>query len=172
VEVSGVDRPLIFNVREKEVRLEMPLPQGGELVRRVSEGWLVQLDGIAQLVTKPEPEQTPRQLLESLFDSNKYQLTEQPAVGVSVYDEASKQAAFCVWVKEVDTTFDETACGSGTCAIGVAQAWETGRSTTLDVIQPSGEVIRTEASYGPGGVNGSFIAGGVKMLYDGALELA
>jgi diaminopimelate epimerase len=149
----------------------MPLPQGGELVRRVSEGWLVQLDGIAQLVTAPEQEQTPRQLLESLLSGNKYQLTEQPAVGVSVYDEASKRAAFCVWVKEVGTIIDETACGSGTCAIGVAQAWETGRSTMLDVIQPSGEAIRTEASYGPGAVNGSFIAGGVKMLYDGALEL-
>ncbi|HUS26608.1 MAG TPA: hypothetical protein VMY99_04660 [Nevskiaceae bacterium] len=172
VEVSGVDRLLTFNIRNKEVQLEMPLPRGGELVRRVNEGWLVQLDGITQLVTTPEPGQTPRQLLEGLLRNNAYKLAEQPAVGVSSYDEASKQAAFCVWVKAVDTMFDETACGSGTCAIGVVQAWETGRSAKLDAIQPSGEVIRTEATYGPGAVNGSFIAGGVKVLYDGKLELA
>lgn len=171
VEVSGVDRPLIFSVRDKEVMLEMPLPKDGELVRQVPEGLLVQLDGIAQLVAN-KPEQTPRQLLTSLLQQNKYNLAAQPCVGVCFYDQASRKAQFCVWIKEVDTIFDETACGSGTCAIGVAQAWETGRSTTLDVIQPSGEVINTEAVCKPGGVDASFITGAVKILYDGAMELS
>lgn len=172
VEASGVNRPLVFSVRDKEVMLEMPLPQNSELVRRVAEGWLVQLDGITQLVTIPETEQAPRQILDGLLGSNKYRLAEQPAVGVSSYDEISRQAAFCVWVKEVDTTFDETACGSGTSAIGIARAWEAGSSVMIDVLQPSGEIIQTEATYGPGAVKASFITGSVRVLYDGALKLS
>lgn len=171
VEVSGVNRPLIFSVRDKEVMLEMPLSKDGGMVRRVQEGLLVQLDGIAQLVAN-KPEQTPRQLLTSLLRQNKYNLAAQPCVGVCFYDQFSRKAQFCVWIKEVDTIFDETACGSGTCAIGVARAWETGQSTTLDVIQPSGEIIRAEAICKPGGVDASFITGAVKILYDGALELS
>ncbi|HUC90084.1 MAG TPA: hypothetical protein VMR45_04735 [Patescibacteria group bacterium] len=149
------------------------MPKGGELVRRVPEGLLVRLDGIAQLVvTDPQSEQTPRQMLTSLLADNKYKLTDQPAVGVTCYDAASKKADFCVWVKEVDTIFDETACGSGTCVIGVAQAWETGQSTMLDVIQPSDEIIKTEAICKPGAVDASFITGAVKILYDEAMELS
>lgn len=172
VEVSGVDRPLIFGVRNKEVSLEMPLPRNGELVRRVKEGLLVQLDGITQLVaTEPQNDQTPRQLLTSLLQVDKYRLGQQPCVGVTYYDPTTGKAQFCVWIKAVDTIFDETACGSGTCAIGVAQVWETRKSAVLEVIQPSGEIIRTEATYRPEGVDRSFIAGGVKILYDGALGL-
>jgi diaminopimelate epimerase len=172
VEVSGVDRPLIFSVRDKEVILEMPLPRAGELVRRVDEGLLVQLEGIAQLVTSPRSDQTPRQLLGTLLKDDKYQLTKQPAVGISAYDKETKQATFCVWVRDIDTMFDETACGSGTSAIGVAQAWETGQAIALDVVQPSGETIRTEATVKPGMVDASFITGSVSILYDGPLELA
>lgn len=171
VEASGVDRPLIFSVRDKEVMLEMPLPRDGELVRAVPEGLLVQLDGIAQLVVTEPQTQTPRELLTALLQQNKYNLATQPAVGISYYDANSCKAIFCVWVKAVDTVFDETACGSGTCAIGVAQAWQTGNSTILDVTQPSGKTIQAEATYGPGKVTASFITGPVSVLYDGAMEL-
>lgn len=171
IEVSGVNKLLEFSVQNGEVGIEMPLSQKG-LTTYVNEGILVRLDGIAQLVVTNLPsKKTPRQLLDSLLSENRYNLTEQPAVGVSYYDQVSGKAAFCVWVKEMDTIFDETACGSGTCAIGVARAWKAGEFTRLNVVQPSGEIIRTEADYGPGTVSRSFIAGGVKILYDGALEL-
>src|SRR6266550_474047 len=118
----------------------MPLPCDGRLVRSVAEGELVQLDGIAQLVvTNPKEDQTARQLLTSLLNENKYKLNDQPAVGVSYYGRTSGKAQFCVWVKAVDTIFDETACGSGTCAIAVAKAQKEYRTVALDVVQPSGE---------------------------------
>lgn len=172
IEVSGVERPLSFSVKDGEVAVEMPLPEDGELVRTVAEGVLVQLDGIAQLVvTEPKDGQTPRQLLTSLLQSNEYKLTAQPAVGVSYYRQSSEKAEFCVWVKEVDTIFDETACGSGTCAIGAALAARTKQPVKLKVVQPSGESIRTEAEYADGTVTKSYISGKVAVLYDGELKL-
>lgn len=173
IEVSGAYQPLEFSVRNGQVTVAMPLPKDKKLARPIIEGTLVQLDGITQLVvTEPKDGQTARQLLTRLLQANKYRLADQPAVGATYYDQASGKAEFCVWVKEVDTIFDETACGSGTCAIGVALAARTKQSTKLNVMQPSGEVIHTEASYGPGTVTASFITGGVTVLYDGVLVLS
>ncbi len=135
IEVSGVDRPLEFGIENGEVAVEMPLPKGGNLLELVDEGSLVQLDGIAQLVTTDLPDgQTPRQLLGGLLQANKYQLAYQSAVGVSYYDRTSGKAEFCVWVRAIDTVFDETACGSGTCAIGVALAARAKNSVKLGVV--------------------------------------
>jgi diaminopimelate epimerase/ribosomal protein S18 acetylase RimI-like enzyme len=174
IEVSGVNRPLAFSVERGDVVVEMPLPETCErkLVQPIDEGSLVQLDGTTQLVvTEPMNGQTPRQLLATLLGSNKYRLTGQPSVGVSYYDRTSGKAEFCVWVKEVDTIFDETACGSGTCAIGVASATKAKGSISLSVVQPSGESIATVATYQDGSVTKSFIAGKVDILYDGELKL-
>lgn len=177
IEVSGVDRPLNFNVSGGVITVEMPLPQVGELATSVSEGTLVQLDGIAQLVVTDRVLQlgrTPRELLAELLAQNKYGLAEQPALGVTYYDVTTQKAEFGVWVKEVSTVFDETACGSGTCAIGVAAALATKQNQKLNVIQPSGESITTEATFDneTGEVVASNIAGRVSVLYDGELRLS
>ncbi len=174
IEVSGVDRPLSFGVSDEIVSLEMPLPEDGKQAERFEEGTLVQLDGISQLVVTDavkQLDQTPREMLLGLLEQNKYELAGQPAVGVTYYDEASKNATFCVWVREVNTIFDETACGSGTCAIGVALALNEKQDQKLEVIQPSGESIVTEAIFDSalGRVNTSTIAGKVAVLYDGEL---
>lgn len=173
IEVSGVERLLEFSVKDGQVTVEMPLPKAAELVQPVPEGSLVQLDGIAQLVvTKPKDDQTPRQLLTNLLRTNNYGLADQPAVGVSYYNQISGTAKFCVWVNAVDTIFDETACGSGTCALGVVESTKTQQPVELNVVQPSGESIRTEAEYTNGAVTKSSISGEVIVLYDGELKLS
>lgn len=176
IEVSGVEQPLSFNVKNGVVSVEMPLPKENELVKEVEEGTLVQLDGISQLVVSDEQlrgSSSPRELLTKLLAGNEYGLADQPAVGVSYYDEATKQSEFCVWVKNVDTIFDETACGSGTSAIGVALANTTNTSQHIEVIQPSGKVITTDSKFDTdsGKIVESTIAGEVEVLYDGKIEL-
>ncbi len=173
IEVSGVNRPLNFDVANGIITLEMPLSH--ELATIVKEGTLVQLDGIAQLVvTDLEQKNRPaREVLDTLLRENKYGLVDQPAVGVSFYDPESAQAQFCVWVGgTVQTIFDETACGSGTCAIGVAAALVAGENKTLEVIQPSGEKIATTATIENSEVVSSYISGTVRILYDGELSYA
>jgi diaminopimelate epimerase/GNAT superfamily N-acetyltransferase len=172
IEVSGVEDPLPFSTKDGQVTVGMPLPEAAGPARTLEEGLLVQLDGITQLVvTDPGKRQvkSPRQLLESLLAANSYGLAEQPAVGVSYFDTSIGKASFCVWVKEVATVFDETACGSGTSAIGIAVATKERRAVRLPVIQPSGEVITTRAEYeaGAGQVTSSAITGGITTLYDG-----
>jgi histidine racemase len=171
IEVSGTKELLAFQVKDREVTIEMPLPKYAKLVRSVPEGTLVQLDGITQLVVTDKT-QRPRTLLTTLLKDGKYSLAEQPAVGVSYYDKSSGRADFCVWVNTVDTIFDETACGSGTCAIGISLAVEAQNSVSLPVIQPSGETITTQAIFENGCVTRSSIAGKVRILYDGEFTLS
>ena len=167
IEVSGVSRPLKFIVKNRDVTVEMPLPEKGKLIEAADEGILVHLDGITHLVVKADP----RRMLEDLLKKNKYGFRSMPAVGVSSFDEATGKSMFCVWVKAVDTIFDESACGSGTCSIGIALANKNKKSIEMDVIQPSGKSIRTRAEYdSQKGVIQSFIAGKVDVLHDGEFK--
>lgn len=173
IEVSGVARPLEFKIENEEVALEMPLPE--ELgIEEVEEGILVQLDGIAQLVViDPKEARTPAQLLRELKNQAKYDLNTQPAVGVSYYDTTTSSTKFNVWVNAIDTVFDETACGSGTCAIGVAIATKRRESITLSVIQPSGKTIKVNCIWDDikGQVTRAEIIGKVQILYNGPFSL-
>lgn len=173
IEVSGVKNPLEFNVKDQVVTLQMPLPATGSLITIVDEGTLVFLDGITHLVvTDTAGKPSPRELFNALRQENKYDCTSYPAFGISYYDAETNKADFCVWVKAVDTVFDETACGSGTCSIGVATASLAKKSVELEIIQPSGESIRTLAHCNRLGlIEKSFISGRVEILHQGAFKI-
>ena len=170
IEVSGVNNVLQFQVKNGDVTLEMPLLKHSRLIKLIPEGTLVQLEGITQLVvTDPTKQalQSPRALLLELLKEDKFNLAALACVGVSYYNQATSKAEFCVRVNAVKTTFDETACGSGTCAIGIALATQQQRSVLLSVVQPSGKMITTRVIYGENGVKKSLITGKVEILYDG-----
>lgn len=177
IEVSGVDRPLDFESKDRIITLEMPLSQtkNTELAKKIDEGVLVTLDGITHVVVTDEQLQdvsTPKDKILQLVSENTYGLADQPAAGVTYYNKTTNKADFAVWVKEVDTIFDETACGSGTSSIGIALANEQKDDIIVAVIQPSGESITTSARFNPGkGVTLSTISGTVDILYDSRLDL-
>jgi diaminopimelate epimerase len=172
IEVSGVDHPLAFSVRQGQVSIEMPVPDRAGSIERTRDGILVRLDGITHLVvTGPHGGDSPRHLLGQLVHGNAYGFADQPAAGVCSYDPGSGRARFCIRVRDVGSVFDETACGSGTCAIGMAAAWERGESVALEIIQPSGESISVAADYADGRIKKASISGTVGILYDGEMRL-
>ncbi len=174
IEVSSVSRPLKFIVENGEVELEMPLPIGGRLIESVEEGLLVFFEGITHLVvTETHPLLDPKQLLETLIKEDKYHCTSYPAFCVTTYDKETKKADFCVSVKALDYIDYKTACGSGTSAIGIALVSEGKESSKFNVIQPSGETLRTSTNYDSdrGVVTESFITGPVSNLFKGIFQL-
>lgn len=173
IETSGVTGMLAFTVREGEVTLEMPLPPGDGSVRQVEEGTWVEVEGISHLVCRGEGSADARAMLVDVIAGDRYGAADLPAVGVTCHDPSSGDAWFCVWVRDVATAFDETACGSGTSAIGIAAAVVSGASQRLSVRQPSGQPIVATALVDPvsGRLTYSSIAGVVEVLYDGALDL-
>lgn len=67
-----------------------------------------------------------------------------------------------VWVKSIDTLFYETACGSGTTAVCMVEAFLNQKSQEIDVLQPSGMVITAKIVYSEGEISKATILGNVK----------
>jgi diaminopimelate epimerase len=176
IEASGADGPIEFQVRGGFVTIEVPLPEKRPLARRTDEGTLVQMDGITHLVVTDanlQVKQTPRQLLDKLLRENKYNVSDQGCVSVTYFDEASRKSEFCVWRKNGNTFFNESASGSGTGAIGIAQSMRAGKSLKLKIMQPSGQIITSETKFSQDlrRVVRSAISGKVSILYKGELLL-
>lgn len=180
LEASGVREPLAFEVDARGVRLQLPLPDDVEVVRPTPDGLLVGLEGITHLVvagSEPAGDAERRALLDRLrrdrSDGPGDGLLEAGALGVSCWQPDTARAGFSVWVDEVDTVFDETACGSGTGAIAVALAHQRRAPVDVEVRQPSGRIIRAGAHYAGavGRVAEPWIAGEVEVLYDGEVML-
>ena len=49
-----------------------------------------------------------------------------------------------VYVKRINTLFFETACGSGTLAVGIYISYKRKESVNLSILQPSKEIIKVE----------------------------
>lgn len=182
VECSGAIDPLEFKVAGGIVHLTMPLPNRPLPPQALDkpDGLLVTLDGIAHLVQFGDFDtlENPRVIMEQLCSKGTHEklLSSFPTLGVSQYSPSQKEARFCVWVKAVDTVYNETACGSGTSAIGIAFAHQQHghllQDVRLQVRQPSGQIIETHARVDQLGTpEYSAISGGVNVLYDGPLDL-
>lgn len=75
-----------------------------------------------------------------------------------------------VYVRDVDTLFYETACGSGVAALGMVLALKQGKSIKeLPVVQPSGMIIKTSITYDGRKFGYSQIQSQVKKLQKGVL---
>lgn len=165
IEVSGVSYPLDFAVKDGVVKVEMPIDISAEL-ERTEDGHLVYLDGITHHVT----------FVDNAFDHanfetyaskifEKYKLKEQAASGVTIYNPDTGFSDYRVFVKVVNTTFTETACGSGTTAIGMV-LYKDQEKRSASVTQPSGENIDVSVANGK-----MYISGKVAQLFDGEVKL-
>lgn len=68
------------------------------------------------------------------------------AAGVMFVTQTSPKVVLkpVVWVRDIQTLYYETACGSGTCAVGLDFARKQNKSISLSVIQPSLGCINTK----------------------------
>ena len=67
-----------------------------------------------------------------------------------------------VWVKAIDTLFYETACGSGTTAVCMVEAFLKKQNQKIDVLQPSGLVITASIINEEGHISKATISGNVE----------
>jgi diaminopimelate epimerase len=177
INVSGTNDTLPFEVKNSVITVEIPRSKIRPTYEKVEEGALIHLEGISQLVIEGEASEKFEEghtLLKSLLSTNKYGLHDEPAVGITYFNLSKNTARFIVWVKEVETVDEETACGSGTSAAGIARAIESGHSVIdLPVKQPSGSDILTSAFLDQSNrhLDSSHISGTVRTLFDGEFKL-
>lgn len=78
-----------------------------------------------------------------------------------------------VYVRDAGTLFYETACGSGTTALGLALAYKKGESIhELPIIQPSGMTINVSVNFDGKKVSYAQIQSSIQYVYEGKITKA
>ena len=133
--------------KENLVYSEMPIIKDNSQIKLIDKNkYLVKLDGIVFLVIEDKIYLNDKELKEYSFNLlKKYKLTKYEASGVIYLD--NNKIKPIVYVKDINTLFIETACGSGTAAIGIYKSFISKKSIELDVIQPTGKVIKVKTRF-------------------------
>ena len=136
-------------VKDKMAWCEIPLIQNGNIVEKIQEGmYKVNMKGMTSIVISEEDAKKYLNKKENIKEETmmlikKLNLENSEAVGVMYLESVDNKLKInpVVWVKEINTLFYETACGSGTTATAIVKSYLEGNDVSVDILQPSGYVI-------------------------------
>ena len=178
--ISGAKTPLTVKVQDKNATTKMPIISNPTSVKFLDDtSSLVKLEGITHLVLEPLSELAQQmKRLKSMDDKKafarelliKHDLQHEAAGGIMALDKDDDKLMLApfVYVKSIDTFYAETACGSGSVAVGLALAKRRTKSVThLEVRQPSGHSIFVDVNFAGGFFEEATIKGKVEILYEG-----
>jgi len=181
IKVSGVNNNLRAGVDENgDAFAQMPiLPEKDKVIKdpKSDSGWFIEMEGITHYVDF-EPSQiddlTPEEIKQlSLSKIQQKGLNNFQACGIIYVRQSEKgfQIVPVVYVKDINTLFLESACGSGTCALGQVIAIKNGQSVTdLPVLQPSGGIIKISIVYEKGQFKYGEIRGPIDKISEGTIR--
>lgn len=125
---------------------EIPIIKDKNQVVKKDDKYIIKLDGIVFLIIDSFIDLKEKELKDYSFNLiNKYKLNKYEASGV-IYLNNNKIIPV-VYVKDINTLFIETACESGTAAVGIYKSFITKESIEEDIIQPSGKEIKVKTNY-------------------------
>jgi len=181
ISVSGVTEPLKAGVKEIDKKYEswaqMPFYRNLDRIKKIDEGYFrVELEGITHIVVSEEYAN------EHLVNSSKAQDFEEDLKGSAIkllkkygLDNTNAGVIFlektdegikmhpCVIIPGISSYY-ETACGSGTIAVGLVQCFLKKTSIEISLIQPSNQVIKAIVDYDGNEVTNAVICGSVKTV--------
>lgn len=175
LKVSGVEKKLRAGIDKYEnVWVEMPVILGNfnKSINIINKDLsIVKMFGITHIIVKSKEFEkyydSEEELKKISFEMiKKHNLDNEPACGVMYLE--TNQSDFIihpvVYVREIDTLFYETACGSGTTAVGLYESALKRDSIDINVIQPSNEFINVRVDVENEEIKQAFISGPVKIL--------
>lgn len=185
VEVSGSKDLLAVHLTATSSRAAMPIISDFEAVKLLEKNlYQVHLEGISYIVARPDhpialsivrkknDNQKKREARKVL---DQYGLSQGPACGVIILKQNHIETAIepFVYVRDAETMYYETACGSGSTAAALVISHESKNSVVaLPILQPSGmnlvlDIDRSETSY-----LSAYVGGCVEIMYRGPLNLS
>lgn len=172
---SGTNAPVAWRVRptsgdaalDAAVRITLADARVTELepgLRRVD------LPGIVHILLDETLHPTPQNAAaEAAAWRQKLGLQNLPAVGCirhAPLDAPEQYITPLVWVRDTDSSCPETACGSGTLALGLALHLHNGQNS-VDILQPSGAHIAVGLEQDSSGALQGWIGGPVRLIAQG-----
>lgn len=192
IEVSGAEGVLKAGVDEEgNAWSQMPIYSGDDVITILEPGmYKVKMNGISHILVEVEQAKPylkdKKKIKESAMNLiRRFSISEAAAVGVEAEAEGEAVGVMfleeidqrlkihpVVWVRSINTLFYETACGSGTVALGILKSLKQNSNQTstqiLEILQPSGQVIRTRVFLKDGKLADAIISG--KVHTDGILR--
>ena len=155
IAVSGVPYKLKAGVKNSlEAWSQMPIKDKREIRAGI---YLVELEGISHIVMMQEqskqylavldenPKEGGETKLKSLAKNilEQYDLLKEPAAGVMFLENVNESLMMhpIVHVQKTQTLYYETACGSGTAAVGVVVSTRSRDGEEISILQPSSKTI-------------------------------
>lgn len=159
-----------------EASVEMPVSPSPQCCQAVEDGLdIVQLEGITHILLDSARHPMPGDVKSvSAAMRRQFGLEHCDAVGCIWYQQKGEGFSIdpVVWVRETQTTYHETACGSGTVALGLRQALLYGTGFDGSILQPSGQAIKATVTLtSEGTVEGAWIGGPVRLIASGETYL-
>jgi len=149
---------------------EIPIYHGDDAVTKKEDGiYIVKMNGMVTVVIQEDVAKKYLENKDNLKDEgmkiiHHYHLEDNPAVGVMFCEKQGERLKInpIVWVKEIETLFYETACGSGTTAVSMVEVYNAKVSKAIEVIQPSGLSIIAKIDYSNGKIEKATILGDIE----------
>lgn len=180
IKVSGTNRSLKAGIKISNTAFSyMPIYKNLTSVQKLDKDtYLVEIEGITHLiVTKSEnlkPEELKRRAKELL--DKKGLLYSRLASGVMFVSENKNDNSIfmepIVWVRDIETLFYETACASGTTAVGLFLAkYKKTANQPISIKQPSGKNINVEIKVKNNSIYDATINGPIELLTDTSISV-
>jgi diaminopimelate epimerase len=175
LKVSGVANKLRAGIdKAQNVWVEMPVIVGNfnNSIKFINDTTaIVKMFGITHMIVNNNDYRHLYELEEELKKESfemleKYGLTDEPAAGVMYLEKNAKGYVIhpIVYVKAINTLFYETACGSGTTAVGLYEGALTRNNVDINIMQPSNESINVKVEVDEDNIKGAVISGPVRIL--------
>ncbi|MDH5533725.1 MAG: hypothetical protein OEX81_04855 [Candidatus Pacebacteria bacterium] len=171
IKVSGVCELLKAGVKENgDSWAQMPIYQSPDRITIDDDGnAIVEMDGITQVIMNNPFEVVDEEEVKT-FAYQKLSkmglLDSVPAAGVMLVSAENGVTKIdpVVWVRDIQTLFYESACGSGTTAVGLVRALMDQSSISQKVLQPSGMAIEVVVEFDSEQFSYAAISGPVEQL--------
>jgi diaminopimelate epimerase len=149
IKVSGVSRKLLGGIDENNnVWVDMPIIKGDykKSVKIINKTrMIIKLYGITHVVIEEKVNnKNIKEYAKNIL--SEYNLLNEPASGVMFISKTKTNIKLkpIVYVRDINTLFYETACGSGTTAVGIYESIKCNKDIDINIIQPSKESINVK----------------------------
>ncbi len=140
IDILGVNVSLKGGINGKNVWVNMPI-DNISIDKGINNTSIIKMPGISHIICDYKENLKLEEYSKFLIKSNN--LLDEPAVGVMYIKRINSNIYLTpyVYVQEINTWFKETACGSGTTAVGIYETFRLYKSVSLDIVQPSNNII-------------------------------
>ena len=176
--VSGVNKKIIGRVfDENKVEIKIDIKKYlKDLIEIKNDLAYVKIDGILIIIfdkekskkyirsLKEDEEKAKKEIKQFMIDEIN---TEEKAIGILFLEKIEDKLKInpVVWVKDIDTVFYETACGSGSLGTAIYNCYKN-KVNNATIIQPSGNSINIKLNIKENYIENAIISGIVEEVKD------